>query len=439
MSAPVAPPPSAPGGARWAAPRVGPPSRRRWVRWVVGVLAALVVVALLGILLVFAAPTGSHRPMNAVPYDPANAGPAGTRALARVIDQHGAQVNVARGLDALREQPEPTADTTVVVTRPNDLSDDTARDLLDRVRDAHRLVLINPSAFVLARLDLPVTEARGSTASSARAGCRTDGIAPTDVISNDVNGYVALDSVSTSCFLTTGYPDEPPGANVVFSPRTAERPEVVVMTGASVLNQNLARYDNAGVAIRVIAETPAVLWYQPQIRDQVPARKKPGPPSDVPNWIGPLVLLSFFALLALMFWRGRRFGPVVGEPLPVVVKAIETTESRGRMYHRAGADARAASILRIRTLSRLARYFGLPYDPGRALDALDVSDDDTAGLPDDADPALRAIISATAAAAHRDPREVHALLAGPLPSGDADLLAFSDELSALDQKVRRTP
>ena len=46
-----------------------------------------------------------------------------------------------------------------------------------------------------------------------------------------------------------------------------------------------------------------------------------------------------------MLWRGRRLGPLVVEPLPVVVKAVESTQGRGRLYRRVRDRAHAAGIL----------------------------------------------------------------------------------------------
>ncbi|WP_347107893.1 hypothetical protein AAHB33_13235 [Paenarthrobacter sp. S56] len=52
-------------------------------------------------------------------------------------------------------------------------------------------------------------------------------------------------------------------------------------------------------------------------------------------------------------------GPLVHEPLPVVVKAAETAEGRARLYQDSRSVERAADNLRAGTLSRLARHFNL--------------------------------------------------------------------------------
>ena len=52
----------------------------------------------------------------------------------------------------------------------------------------------------------------------------------------------------------------------------------------------------------------------------------------------------------LVLWRARRLGPVVTEPLPVVVRSAEVVEGHGRLYSRAGARDRAAAALRAGTM-----------------------------------------------------------------------------------------
>ena len=50
-----------------------------------------------------------------------------------------------------------------------------------------------------------------------------------------------------------------------------------------------------------------------------------------------------------------------------------------------------------------------------------------------------AIVIAAAGATHRDLGEIRALLAGPLPTTDAQLVHFTAELTNLEKEVRHTP
>ncbi|MDF3284603.1 DUF4350 domain-containing protein [Gordonia sp. N1V] len=409
----------------------------RWVWWVVGGVVVAVVLVLAVLALVSAA---GNRSSNTTPLDPGNRGSDGTSALASIIDDHGVNVSVVRGLDSLRTTSTPGADTTVVISGQAVISTDVAEAIYDRVRSAHRVVLIDPSYPLLAAFTSQVSTSYGeSLLSVSKADCTLDGISPSDVVTSDPgNGFAGgLDTTTgvTQCF-SRGQNN---GVNMVSVPADLGGPPMVAMTAPMTLNQNLARYDNSGVAIRTIATTDHVLWYVPQrddkVSDQNSNSDQHSSQSVFPRAVGPLFLLAFFAVLALILWRGRRFGPLATEPLPAVVKAIETTRSRGRMYRRAGAADRAAAVLRVRTIAGIAGYLGLPYDPGHALDTLDEPDVHTSST----DPALAAIISAVADATGRDPAQVSALLAGPLPTTDPDLVRFTDALTALDKEVLRRP
>jgi hypothetical protein len=126
------------------------------------------------------------------------------------------------------------------------------------------------------------------------------------------------------------------------------------------------------------------------------------------------VLQAALAVLVAMLWRGRRLGRLVSEPLPVVVRAVETTEGRARLYRRSRSPERAARTLRDAELTRLRDQLGL----GRA------------GLPDD-------VVRLAAARSGRHPTDVAALLLGPLPTDDPGLVRLAADLDRLDREVRR--
>ncbi|HEV7196081.1 MAG TPA: DUF4350 domain-containing protein, partial [Pedococcus sp.] len=84
----------------------------------------------------------SNAAYRGVPLDPGNPGGEGGQALARVLDDHGVAVTVVRDQRALLDTPAPRTGTTVVVTGTDVLSAQNARTMLNRVRGAHRLVLV---------------------------------------------------------------------------------------------------------------------------------------------------------------------------------------------------------------------------------------------------------------------------------------------------------
>ena len=103
------------------------------------------------------------------------------------------------------------------------------------------------------------------------------------------------------------------------------------------------------------------------------------------------------------------------EPLPVTVRAAETTESRGHLYRRSRDLARTAAILRAGTRGRLQRRLGVARtDP---LDTL-----------------VTAVVAATG-----EPRErIQTLLADTEPATTRDLVRLGTDLADLERKVRLT-
>jgi hypothetical protein len=139
--------------------------------------------------------------------------------------------------------------------------------------------------------------------------------------------------------------------------------------------------------------------------------------SAFPPWMWlVLALLGLIAaVLALAF--GRRLGPPVTEPLPVVVPAAETVAGRGRLYRRAKARGPALFALRAAALHRLLPAFGLPPDAPAST-----------------------VVEAVATGTGRTPGEVEVILYGPDPEDDAALLRAVEDLDVLmNQAVRLRP
>ena len=118
----------------------------------------------------------------------------------------------------------------------------------------------------------------------------------------------------------------------------------VTLLGASGLlsNEEVLRADNAAVALRLLGQRDRLVWYVPEVEDLV-GDDGVSLRTLVPEWIFPGLWIAGATVLALLLWRVRRLGPLVTEPLPVTVKAIETTHSRGRLYRKSGDRAHAAA------------------------------------------------------------------------------------------------
>ena len=296
MSAPVETAPAAATG-RWR-------RHRSTLLVAAGLVLGVVVVLVLG--------GGSA---STIPLDPANKAPDGAQALARVLDDQGVDVEVVRSADAL-DDADVDAGTTVLVTSTDNLGASTVDRLRDRTSEA-LLVLTAPGPAV--------TEAFGVEAGGAST---SDDARPADCVGSD------LVDLLEGLEVRTGEGAEYPAPSGCFygenGALVAQPTDGVVLLGAvDVLrNGGVLEADNAAVALRLLGQHDRLVWYVPDVAD-LAADDAVTLSSLLPDWLRPGLWLVALALLALVFWRGRRLGPLATEPLPVVVRAIETTRSRG--------------------------------------------------------------------------------------------------------------
>lgn len=335
------------------------------------------------------------------PLDPRNPGPDGGQAVAKVLADEGVDVRIVRSADAL-EDTAVDASTTVVVTSTDYL----ALSTLGRLREhaaAGRLVLVEPSYTLVRELDDDL-EVVGVAGDRVAADCDST----VDGLTLEVDDLTAFRGGPTArtCFATDGGAvllEQDAGDLVLFG------------AGQALSNDQVLRSDNAAVVLRLLGASERLVWYVPDPAD---------PDSDeaatlsslIPRWIGPGLWLGALSVVALILWRFRRLGPLSSEPLPVVVRAVETARSRGRMYHRSGDRGHAARALRRAARADLAVRLGLD----RRADAAAVTE---------------------AAARHLDTRveEIGALLNDDQlpPATDHDLVRLAQALTRLRREVRR--
>lgn len=381
------------------APEAAAPGRRRR-RWV--------VLTILGILLAAGALVswGGKVPPTTAAYDPDNPTYNGAQALARVLADHGLPVVVAHGEAELRGAHVDGA-TTVLVTATDELRESTIASLGAITRPAARLVLVRPERRVVRALAPTVAMRDVARQGDALvSSCDTADVHPGERLSRSQSEY-QHPSQTGGCFVNDGY-----AVHLTLPASTGVAPLVLLGSTDLVTNDRVATDDNGAVMIRSVGHGSRVVWYVPDLRDL--------PPSSAdsrdrlwPDWLGSMILLGCFALATVFWWRGRRLGRLVVEPLPVVIRAIETTESRGRLYRRARDTGRAAAVLRQASGRRLRTTLGLPT-----------------GAPDEA------VIQAVSRTTGRPLDSVRSLLAGPAPVGDADLLALAAALAALEKENR---
>ncbi|UGB42785.1 DUF4350 domain-containing protein [Nocardioides sp. cx-173] len=331
--------------------------------------------------------------------DPANPDADGARAVARVLEDQGVDLSVARGAAEL-ERTEAGAGTTVVVTSTQSLGRSTLDRLLDHAGSA-RLVLVDPGVAVTDELGLGAGGSTDPLGSGREADCDDplfDGLT--------IEADSGLSYPGSGCF----------GDGDGRALLVAHDDVLLFGAGDALANDQVLRADNAAVALRLLGQDQRLVWYVPAVEDLV-AQDEVSLGSLVPDWIAPAIWLLALTVLGLVLWRGRRLGPLATEPMPVVVKAIETTLSRGRLYRRAGDREHAAQALRRAARDRAAERLRL----GASTDP-------------------RTLVRDVARHVGRTEAEVDALIGphAPAPATDTALIALATRLAELDREVRRT-
>lgn len=364
-----------------------------WIRYRWGVVVVACFVLAVGV----AVWTGGGDDEHAGDLDPRNPGPQGAQAVARVLDDEGVDVEIVRSADELEDAGVDDA-TTVLVTGTRSLAPSTIRHLRRETRSA-RLVLADPPPYVIEEIDRLDTRIAGDVDEVA-AACDD---ALYEGLSLSVDTATAYER--EGCF-----PAE--DGHLLVTGRSG-----TVYLGApeALTNDQVLRDDNAAVALRLLGQDQRLVWYVPSLEDTV-AGEAVSLSALVPRWIAPGLWMTALALVALVLWRFRRLGPLSTEPLPVVVRAVETARSRGRMYRKGGDRAHAAAALRTAARRRLAERLAL----GRQADET-------------------AVIDAVAVRLDRRREDVAVRLSdsGPVPATDAQLVHLAQELTALIREVPR--
>jgi hypothetical protein len=187
----------------------------------------------------------------------------------------------------------------------------------------------------------------------------------------------------------------------------------ITVTGTAdfMTNSTLLQEGNAALAMNLAGAQPRVVWYAPQRLES----ENSGSATVfdlIPERVGWIVWQLWLVVTLVALWKARRLGPLVAERLPVVVRASETVEGRGRLYRARRARDRAADALRGATLQRLAPRLGLGVHPHP-----------------------NTVVQAVAQRTATDPNTVHRILFGPAPGSDDDLMHLAHALDDIERQV----
>ncbi|MGQ7295048.1 DUF4350 domain-containing protein [Quadrisphaera sp. KR29] len=459
-AAPASSAPPAGAGAHAAAPRrrgPGGPARRR-------LLVALLVVVLVAVP-ALAALLGTRS--GGRDLDPDNPAPGGGRALAALLEQGGVPVERVATAAAAAEalggdgggddggDDGGGGGATLVVTDPQLLDPERLRGLVD---GAAAVLLLGASASVLEAtgtgLQLAGDERERSAQTVRRSAAATaavvsaqdappgddpvparcedpDASAAGSVASEaDVAAADAFDPVAEPLF-AGGADGDGGGAGQapvtcfdgLYGVGTAPGGAVVRVLAqpALVSNELLDEAGGAALGLRAAGSQPRVVWLVSSFLDADPDAA-PSPAQLLPPWLAPLAVQLALVAVAAVVWRARRFGALVVEPLPVVVRSVETARGRAALYRASRDPGGAGGALRAALRWRLQQRLGLP--PGTPAEVLAAGTAHAVRTGGAGGRPASAADRWTAAAVER-------LLSGPPPADDAELAALLRDVDAL--------
>jgi hypothetical protein len=373
---------------------------RRWRPSGRGVaIAALLLLALAVLMLTTSRRTGY--------LDPAAVDPTGSRAVANVLADQGVQVTDVRTTADVAAN---ARGATVLVTDSTLITNEMISAVLDS--GPARVVLIDPmpGSPALERLaaGTEIVDVAGDDPVEPR--CRFEAAQRA--------GSAALPGTryDARVWLPAGdacYDSRESAALMVISAR-ADRPEVVLLGSAHPLtNEGFDEQGNAALALSLLGSRTELVWWRPVPSDPALAGQADATLAElVPTWVVPVLLQVLVACVLVAWWRSRRLGRLVTEPLPVVIRSGETTAGHARLLHAHHARAEAATHLRARSCERIRLRLGLPLGTSQMR-----------------------LVAAAASRSGRSPEQVGSLLYGPEPTTDTQLVALGHDLEALMVEV----
>ena len=373
---------------------VTPTIAHRWRtgRWLL--LALVVVSVVAGITTYLTAPRpGGRMDANATSSE-------GAHALIALLRDNGVDVVVADDIAAVERAARP--DTLVVAVQTIHLADD------DVIR---RLAAVPGDRLVVE----PVSRTREALAPAVHRAPEGSFGGPPDCDLQEAtrSGDVQLDG--SDAFDAAG--DVPvtrcyEGAVVRY--HDGGRTVTVVGTADFMTNAGLLKRGNAALAMNLAGDQPHVIWYAPQ-RSEGESSGAASISDLIPDTVKWIFFQLCLVVLLMALWKGRRIGPLVAEQLPVVVRASETVEGRGKLYRSRRASDRAADALRTATLQRLLPRLGLEPNAEQA-----------------------AIVATIAQRSGQDPNHVGHALFGPPPATDDDLVNLANALDNIERQVAQS-
>jgi len=373
-----------------------------WQRF--GWLTALLVGSML--ILVFLAVTKA--PTSSTPLSINNAEPAGTKAVAEILRNRGVTVSETGSLSEARSRL--GGDGTLVIASYAYLDEAQIDSILGWTGP---VIWLAPEEYDLPLIDSRLTYSWAGDRASVLPQCTLDAARRAEQITTE-GQRVSL--TRETALATTCYVDGFGSGVLVQFERDGASPMTVIGAPSFMTNADLALEGDAALALNLLGTRDHVAWYVGTLFDtSTLTGNGEGVTLRAPAWTNTAILALALTFLIAALWRGRRMGPLVTEPLPVVVPGSEATRGRARLYRRGRASGHASAALRAGAARRLSTRLGLgPHS-----------------TPTE-------IVTAVSTATGRESAVTHELLYGPPPRDESAMLDLVRRLDALESEVDPT-
>ncbi|UVJ38338.1 DUF4350 domain-containing protein [Arthrobacter sp. CJ23] len=377
------------------------PASALFAAWARKHVVWIVIGALFAGMLAYVTVSKLQAPADTGVLSTRNPAPEGGMALAEILRRQGVRVTATDSLEATQAALARSDHATLLLYDAHGFLEGEQLDGL--ASTAARIVLVAPRLRTLGALTQDI---RPGGVVPQETGTLEPGCGRGDA--------QAAGRVTAGGFTYQGpevcYRTRPEGPGMLAGSRDGQ---LLVIGSTDLLGNGLLDEEgNAALALRALGTGPELVWYTPGLGD-VPAGSGPRTLDELaPPWLaflGPW--LAVVALLS-MLWRGRRLGPLVFEPLPVVVKAAETAEGRARLYQDSRAVNRAADNLRAGAMTRIARHFNL----GAEADA-------------------NAVVDAVSRRLGRSPQEIRTALVEHRPQNEGQLVHLAQQIERLEEEA----
>lgn len=359
---------------------------RSWVLPAVAVGALVLAVALVG-------PDDRDQ---GEPLAADGTGPLGAKAMVLLLEELGADVRTGVAV--------PSDEDTAVLLQDR-LDDERRVALLAWVEDGGTLVVADPTSPLTPPLDDEIGVLGLSDIDIPAGTCDLDELADVETLAPGGGALYTVGEGDGSCF---------GDGEVAYltSVRHGAGTLVAVGNPGPFVNDRLDEQDNAVLVAQLLAPEPEGTTVA--FVDQFTSALGEGDESLidlVPQRVKLALAQLVVAFLAYVWFRARRAGRPVAEPLPTTIAGSELVAAVGELRQQEKAPERSAVVLRDDLHRTLTRRFGLPAD---------------APLDD---------LVAVAERAGADPERLRSVLAGP-PVTDGDgLAALARDIDLTRQEV----